>query len=48
MAALADIGSTLIGSSLIFAGFDEEAAKIACIPILFDMFLIMWWARRDW
>ncbi|KAM0748803.1 hypothetical protein T439DRAFT_357962 [Meredithblackwellia eburnea MCA 4105] len=42
------IGSSTMGAALIFCGFDTYAAKIACIPILFDIALVLWWARKDW
>jgi len=41
------LGSTFIGSALIFAGFDQKASKIAVFPILFIMCCCMWWARKD-
>ncbi|ORY92604.1 peptidase M50B-like-domain-containing protein [Leucosporidium creatinivorum] len=41
------IGSTFIGSALIFAGFDQKASKIAVFPVLFIMCCCMWWARKD-
>lgn len=41
------LGSTFIGASLIFAGFDQKASKIAVFPVLFIMCLIMWWCRKD-
>lgn len=41
------LGSTFIGSSLIFAGFNQKASKIAVFPILLIMCCCMWWSRKD-
>ncbi|GAA6021449.1 hypothetical protein JCM10207_004739 [Rhodosporidiobolus poonsookiae] len=41
------IGSTLIGSALIFAGFDQKASKIAAIPLLVHLTIVSLWARKS-
>ncbi|GAA5978778.1 hypothetical protein JCM11641_006173 [Rhodosporidiobolus odoratus] len=41
------IGSTLIGSALIFAGFDQKASKIAAIPLLAHLTIVSIWARKS-
>ncbi|GAA6059252.1 hypothetical protein JCM10212_006645, partial [Sporobolomyces blumeae] len=41
------IGSTTIGSLLIFASFDLKASKIASIPLFGLLFLVSWWARKS-
>ncbi|GAA5824263.1 hypothetical protein JCM11251_001586 [Rhodosporidiobolus azoricus] len=41
------IGSTLIGSALIFAGFDQKASKIAAIPLLLHLTIVSLWARKS-
>lgn len=42
-----DIGSTLIGSALIFASFDQKASKIAAVPAFLLLCLVSWWARKS-
>ncbi|GAA6015050.1 hypothetical protein JCM11491_001641 [Sporobolomyces phaffii] len=41
------IGSTTIGSALIFASFDQRASKIAAIPAFLLLCLVSWWARKS-
>ncbi|POY74822.1 hypothetical protein BMF94_2095 [Rhodotorula taiwanensis] len=41
------IGSTLIGAALIFASFDLKASKIAAVPLLVHLLLVMFWARHS-
>ncbi|GAA5821523.1 hypothetical protein JCM3770_001064 [Rhodotorula araucariae] len=41
------IGSTVIGSALIFAGFDQKAAKIAAIPLFIHLSIVAYWARTS-
>ncbi|BGP16070.1 hypothetical protein JCM10213v2_004064 [Rhodosporidiobolus nylandii] len=41
------IGSTLIGSGLIFASFDQKASKIAAIPLLAHLSIVSIWARKS-
>lgn len=42
------LGSSIIGSLLIFAGFDIVASKVASIVLGVCFLLTLWWARRDW
>lgn len=42
------IGSGLIGSCLVFAGFNTVASKVASICIGVCMLVTLWWARRSW
>ncbi|BGP48084.1 hypothetical protein JCM10450v2_003956 [Rhodotorula kratochvilovae] len=41
------IGSTVIGSALIFAGFDQKASKIAAIPLFVHLSIVAFWARTS-
>ncbi|GAA5980259.1 hypothetical protein JCM5350_000889 [Sporobolomyces pararoseus] len=41
------VGSTTIGSALIFASFDQRASKIAAIPAFLLLCLVSWWARKS-
>ncbi|BGP24590.1 hypothetical protein JCM10295v2_003508 [Rhodotorula toruloides] len=41
------IGSTLIGSGLLFASFDQKASKIAAIPLFVHLTIVSLWARRS-
>ncbi|RAL12217.1 M50 family metallopeptidase [Aspergillus homomorphus CBS 101889] len=42
------LGSSIIGSLLIFAGFDIVASKVASIVLGVCFLLTLWWARKDW
>ncbi|KAL4946106.1 hypothetical protein BDV06DRAFT_183146 [Aspergillus oleicola] len=42
------LGSSIIGSLLIFAGFNITASKVASIILGVCFLLTLWWARRDW
>lgn len=42
------LGSSFIGSLLVFAGFDTVASKVASIIVGVVMLLTIWWARRSW
>ncbi|BGP02706.1 hypothetical protein NBRC10513v2_003801 [Rhodotorula toruloides] len=41
------IGSTLIGSGLLFASFDQKASKIAAIPLFVHLTIVSLWARHS-
>ncbi|GAA5890269.1 hypothetical protein JCM16303_002882 [Sporobolomyces ruberrimus] len=41
------IGSTTIGSLLIFASFDQKASQIAAIPAFLLLCLVSFWARKS-
>ncbi|GAA5907811.1 M50 family metallopeptidase [Sporobolomyces salmoneus] len=41
------IGSTTIGSLLIFASFDQKASKIAAVPAFLLLCLVSYWARKS-
>ncbi|BGO91921.1 hypothetical protein NBRC10512v2_004184 [Rhodotorula toruloides] len=43
----ADIASTLIGSGLLFASFDQKASKIAAIPLFVHLTIAFLWARHS-
>ncbi|MBW0488130.1 hypothetical protein O181_027845 [Austropuccinia psidii MF-1] len=40
------LGSSLIGSLLIFAGFDTVASKVASIILALMLLITLWWARN--
>lgn len=42
------LGSSLIGSLLIFAGFNTVASKVASIALGICFILTLWWARKNW
>jgi uncharacterized membrane protein YphA (DoxX/SURF4 family) len=42
------LGSSFIGAALIACGFDESAAKVACLALAAFFLLTLLWARRSW
>ena len=40
------LGSSLIGSVLVFAGFDVTASKIAAVLLALCLLFVLWWASN--
>jgi len=41
------VGSSFIGASLVAAGFDTDASKVACLILGVLWLFTLWWARRS-